>query len=193
VNRASTLARISELLFFLLLLQTVLIAQPSTDSLLDQKSSTPSPDSVSLVRATPATKSTAVALLLSAVLPGAGQAYAESYWKVPVFLGLGTYFVAQWISNNNRAKDYRLLYEQSITAENPGGNSRYLSARDFYKKERDTFTWYFFIMYLANLADAYVDAALYDFNVSEDLTIRVIPEGNFLPTANASLKLQIRF
>jgi hypothetical protein len=48
-------------------------------------------------------------------------------------------------------------------------------------------------MYLANLADAYVDAALYDFNVSEDLTIRVIPEGSFLPTANAALRLQIRF
>ena len=192
MNLASTVVRISGLLF-LLLSQTVLFAQSSADSLFEQKSSAPSPDSTSITLATPATKSTAVALILSAVLPGAGQAYTESYWKVPVFLGLGTYFVAQWISNNNRAKDYRLLYEQSVTAENPRGNSTYLSARDFYKRERDTFTWYFFIMYLANLADAYVDAALYDFNVSEDLTIRVIPEGSFLPTASAALRLQIRF
>ncbi len=192
MNRASIVVQVFELFFSSLMLQTVLFAQPSTDSLSDNPSSVLLADSVSIVR-TPATKSTAVALILSAVLPGAGQAYTESYWKVPVFLGLGTYFVAQWISNNNRAKDYRILYEQSITIENPGGNSRYLSARDFYKRERDTFTWYFFIMYLANLADAYVDAALYDFNVSEDLTIRVIPEGSVLPTASAALKLQVRF
>ncbi len=47
------------------------------------------------------TKSPGLAMLLSAALPGAGQFYNESYWKVPVVAGLGIYFVAEWISCNN--------------------------------------------------------------------------------------------
>ena len=42
----------------------------------------------------PPGKSPGLAMLFSAVLPGAGQAYNESYWKVPVVLGLGVYFVS---------------------------------------------------------------------------------------------------
>ncbi|MGB5873775.1 MAG: DUF5683 domain-containing protein, partial [Bacteroidota bacterium] len=37
-----------------------------------------------------ASKSPGTALLLSALVPGAGQVYNESYWKVPIIVGLGT-------------------------------------------------------------------------------------------------------
>jgi hypothetical protein len=121
------------------------------------------------------TKSPAMAVGLSAVLPGAGQFYNESYWKVPIVMGLGGYFVYEWIKNDNLAQDYRDLYEASKTPEDPDGNTQYLAIRDFYKDQRDTFTWYFAILYVANLLDAYVDANLYDFDVGDDLTLRVIP------------------
>ena len=39
-------------------------------------------------------KSTTVALLASLVLPGAGQIYNGSYWKVPVIWGVGYYFIS---------------------------------------------------------------------------------------------------
>ena len=117
--------------------------------------------------ATP-TKSPGIAMLLSTVVPGAGQVYNESYWKVPVIAGFGIYFVSQWIQNNRLADDYRDRYAQS-------GDSRDLTVRDFYKNQRDRFTWYFVILYLLNIADAYVDASLYDFNVSDDLSVRFLP------------------
>jgi len=122
------------------------------------------------------TKSPALAVGLSAILPGAGQFYNESYWKVPIVVGLGAYFVSGWIRNDNLAEDYRIQYEESKTEEDPDGDGTLLSTRDFYKNQRDTFVWYFVILYVANLVDAYVDANLYDFDVGDDLTLRVLPE-----------------
>ena len=119
-------------------------------------------------------KSPGTAMLLSAVLPGAGQFYNESYWKVPVVFGFGIYFVSSWLDNNRRYIDYRDKYSASLQ-QFPNGDPRLLAVREFYKEQRDSFTWYFLIMYLLNIADAYVDASLYDFNVGGDLSLRLLP------------------
>jgi hypothetical protein len=84
-------------------------------------------------------------------------------------------------------KDWRSQYSASITADNPGGNSRYLQLREFYKEQRDTYSWYLFIWYMVTLVDAYVDASLYDFSVGDDLSLRV------LPASPAGLRLQLEF
>ena len=139
------------------------------------------PDKISAARvdtvtAYKPTKSAGLAMLLSAVVPGAGQFYNESYWKVPVVLGFGVYFAAEWLHYNSVYRDYRDKYLASITPELPGGDGYLQSLREFYRDQRDTFTWYFAILYLLNVADAYVDASLYDFNVSDNLSIRLMPE-----------------
>jgi hypothetical protein len=121
-------------------------------------------------------KSPALAVGLSAILPGAGQFYNESYWKIPIVVGLGAYFISGWVRNDNLADDYRTQYEESKTEEDPDGDTSLLSTRDFYKNQRDSFVWYFVILYVANLVDAYVDANLYDFDIGESLTLRVLPE-----------------
>ena len=125
------------------------------------------------------TKSPGLAMLFSAVVPGGGQFYNESYWKVPVVLGFGVYFASQWLHNNRLYKDYRDKYTQSLL-ENPSGDGRMLQLREFYKDQRDTFTWYFAILYFVNIADAYVDASLYEFDVSGDLSIKLMPAQNGL-------------
>lgn len=122
------------------------------------------------------TKSPGLAMLLSAVVPGAGQFYNESYWKVPVVMGFGVYFATQWLHYNRVYHDYRDKYLASFTPELPGGDGYLQSLREFYRDQRDTFTWYFFILYFLNVADAYVDASLYDFNVNDNLSIRLMPE-----------------
>ena len=139
------------------------------------------------------TKSPGLAVGLSAILPGAGQFYNESYWKVPVIVGLGAYFVSGWIRNDNLAEDYRNQYEDSKTEEDPDGDTSLLSTRDFYKNQRDTFVWYFVILYVANLVDAYVDANLYDFDVGEDLTLRVLPEVGLGRESSVGLGFRVQF
>ena len=138
-------------------------------------------------------KSPGLAAGLSAVLPGAGQLYNESYWKIPIVAGLGGYFVYEWVHNDNLARDYRDQYDASKTADNPLGESGLLSIRDFYKDQRDTFLWYFVILYVANVVDAYVDANLYDFDVGDDLTVRVTPEVAMSEKSMAGIRVQVGF
>lgn len=112
-------------------------------------------------------KSPLKAVLYSAILPSLGQFYNGSYWKIPIILGLGGYFGYNIIDYNNIANDYQAQYVASQTPENPIGDTRFKQLRDRSKDNRDQFIFYFGIMYLANLVDAYVDAHLYDFDVSE--------------------------
>jgi len=137
-------------------------------------------------------KSPGTALLLSAILPGAGQVYNQSYWKVPVVLGFGVYFASQWLHNNRLYKDWRDRFTESL-ATTEGGNRNYLAVREFYKDQRDAFTWYFFILYILNLADAYVDASLFDFNVGSDLSIRVQPLQSLVPPRALNVGIQVTF
>lgn len=107
------------------------------------------------------TKSPTGALFRSAVLPGWGQFYNESYYKVPVIAGLAAWFGYNYFSNNNLYNDYKTLYQNT-------GNRLYYLNREFYRDQRDNFAIYLGILYVANLIDAYVDAHLFDFNVEED-------------------------
>lgn len=108
------------------------------------------------------------AVLRSAVIPGFGQFYNESYWKIPVVWGVVGYFFYQWNNTNNSYVQYRELYSQSITKDNPSGNFSYMSIREFYKDQRDLFAIFLGLTYFLNLVDAYVDAQLFDFNVNEN-------------------------
>lgn len=118
--------------------------------------------------APPQTKSTTTAVLLSAVLPGAGQVYTERYWKIPIIWGFGVYFGSIWIKANNLYNDAAERYTASL-ANGGSGDDYERYRRDFYRDERDRFAFYLAITYVLNLVDAYVGASLYEFDVSDDL------------------------
>ena len=108
------------------------------------------------------------AVLRSALIPGFGQVYNESYWKAPVIWGFIGYFTYGWISNNDLYKKYRDRYSSSLANSD-------LSLREFYKDSRDLYTIYMLLTYFLNLIDAYVDAHMFDFSVEENL-VGNIPE-----------------
>ena len=114
-------------------------------------------------------KSTTIATFASMLAPGFGQLYNESYWKAPVVWGLGYYFYSVYKDQDDLYKKYRSQYDTTITDQNPTGNSRLRELRDFYKNQRNEFGWYLVITYVLNILDAYVDAALYNFEVSPNL------------------------
>ncbi len=119
----------------------------------------------------PETKSTTLAMVLSAVLPGAGQVYTGRYWKIPIIWGFGVYFGSQWNKANNLYNDaserYELSLKQGVNAGRGDAQVRY--ERDFYHDERDRFAFYIALTYALNIIDAYVGASLYNFDVSDDL------------------------
>jgi len=101
------------------------------------------------------------AVLRSAIIPGWGQIYNESYWKVPIVWGIGGWFIYNYIKNDKDYKNSQQIYLRTQDIDDK-------SDRDFYRDQRDLFAMYFVFTYLANLVDAYVDAHLFDFSVTED-------------------------
>lgn len=101
------------------------------------------------------------AVLRSAIVPGWGQIYNESYLKAPVVWGIFGALAAGWIHYNNKYKDSRDLYITTL-------NDFYRQNRDFYRDQRDLMGIYIGLAYFLNLVDAYVDAQLFDFTVKEN-------------------------
>lgn len=122
------------------------------------------------------------AAIYSAVLPGLGQVYNKKYWKVPIvyagFGGLGYGFF--W--NHGYFKDYRdalrLRYD-----DDPNTNDEFtqysdadlVTLKNYYQRYRDLCVIGMVALYTLQVLDATVDAHLYYFDVSDDLTMRLQP------------------
>lgn len=154
----SLINHITKIISLVLLLNILLIAQQdSTDQIKNGSfENSQSKDSIFVM-----TKSPWGALLRSAVVPGWGQIYNESYWKAPVIWAISAWLVYNWIDNNNLYKDFGDSYVVSLDPDDR-------KLRNFYRDQRDLFSIYIGITYFLNLVDAYVDAHLFDFTVEED-------------------------
>ncbi len=126
------------------------------------------------------------AVLLSAAIPGGGQIYNRSYWKVPIIVGIQAFFISQWISNNRSYQYYRSQYAASLKTLPPDGNSILMQERDAYRDQRDSFAWYIAGVYMLSMLDAYIDAELSGFDVSPGLG--VVPG-----TSSVAVCLRIKF
>jgi len=122
------------------------------------------------------------ATLLSTLLPGAGQIYNKKYWKVPVIYVVGGALVYSTIFNGQHYRGFRDAY--NYLYENPdhslegyeGYNLEQLkSIKDQYRKYRDLSVIGIALLYTLNIVDATVDGYLFDFDVSDDLSLRVEP------------------
>lgn len=127
------------------------------------------------------------ASMYSAIIPGLGQAYNGKYWKIPIiyggFVGLGA-MVNFYDKNYIR---YKTAY-QYRTDGNPNtidefaSDSRYTpeiltSFKDFHRRNRDRSVIFMFAFYALNIIDATVDAHFLNFDVGEDLSLKIAPEG----------------
>ena len=135
------------------------------------------------------------ALWLALVIPGGGQIYNRKYWKLPIVYGgfIGCLYAMNW--NNTMYKDYSQAYLDLMDNDpgtqsynqflhlgmqiTPANESRY---KDIFKKRKDKYRRWrdlsFFVMvgvYALSVIDAYVDAELSVFDISDDLSLRVEP------------------
>ena len=116
-------------------------------------------------------KSGNLAMLFSAVVPGAGQVYAHRYYTIPLIWGFGIYFYREWSIMNSLYHQYRNMYTDSVksTTITQGYLESIKSFRDQVHDNRDEFAVYLGLTYILNIIDAYVGATLYGFDVSDDL------------------------
>jgi len=126
------------------------------------------------------------AALFSAVLPGAGQVYNGKYWKIPIVysaLGSAVFFFEY---NNKLYKKYLAGYKERIEHEADPTVPETIFSEDIdtdvllqYKnasrRNRDLSVVIFLAVYGLNIIDATVDAELSDFDVSDDLSLKISP------------------
>ncbi len=120
------------------------------------------------------------ASILSAIIPGAGQVYNKKYWKVPIIyasLATGIYFIADNKSKFNTYKDaYLVRSNGGIDAYydiyNP---SQLITIMDYYERNTDISYIITGAIYLLNIVDASVDAHLFEYDISDDLSLNWQP------------------
>ena len=140
------------------------------------------------------------AALYGAALPGLGQVYNKKYWKIPiVWGGLATFgYFIDWTNDNYQYYQMNLRYEVAKNPEFPNttglDQATLRRARDYYRRQRDQLTVYGILFYFIQIVDAHVDAHLIEFDVNQDLSVKVDPTA--IPVngiSGAGLSLKIRF
>ncbi|MFB6258167.1 MAG: DUF5683 domain-containing protein [Flavobacteriales bacterium] len=121
------------------------------------------------------------ATIRSAILPGLGQAYNDKYWKIPIIyggLGASGYFIVR------NSKRFRTFRSALIKRHDPNKTDPYRgiynveqlrTLKETYRRWRDLSYISLVAVYVLQVLDANVDAHLYDFDVSDDLSLRLEP------------------
>ena len=156
-------------LFLFVIGNTVVFSQKKTEATLVAKDTVKSNDIDPL---TPAK-----AAFYSAILPGLGQAYNKKYWKIPIVYGAIGVSMYYYIDSNQKYHQYRDAYKRRLEGFTDDefsylDETRLISAQKFYQRNRDLSALFVVGFYVLNIIDANVDAALIQFNVNENLSVR---------------------
>lgn len=124
------------------------------------------------------------------IIPGGGQIYNRRYWKTPIVYGVlgGLVYLTEF--NRKEYIRYRSAYESALAGKPHEFSSLNLpssvlrNARDFTRKSMEEAYIFLSLAYFVQIAEAYVDAHLQDFDISDDLSFRVEPA--MIPSAAGS-------
>lgn len=147
------------------------------------------------------------AVILSAIVPGAGQVYnhmampkgkKKAYWKVPlIYAGLGAtgYFL---ISNQSTQKALKTDYTNRINGGTPDprweqyDDQGILTLYNQHLDWRDLSILGMGAVYLLQVVDAGIEAHFVEFDISEDLSLAMRPAYFGPNTAGISLNFKFR-
>jgi hypothetical protein len=163
------------------------------------------------------------AVWLGAIVPGLGQIYNRSYWKLPIVYGgfMGCAYAITWSNgrytsyknayrdiyydiqngtlSDDPSKSYIAILPEGYTITSMGGAQTYQSRLKEWQnaslRQRDLSILVTIAVYALSLVDAYVDAQLFDFDISDDLSLNVTPQlyYDLQNRRTAEVKLAITF
>ena len=142
--------------------------------------------------------------VLMALVPGLGQIYNRKFWKLPIVYGglMGCMYAVTW--NNRNYQDYSTAYKDiMMDAEEPNRpveefhtswqdflgvgydpkewvtntnfQTQLKNRKDYYRRYRDLSIIITVGVYALSIIDAYVDAQLFEFDISPDLSMHWEP------------------
>lgn len=131
---------------------------------------------------------------LSMVFPGGGQIYNHKYWKLPIIYGgyLGCVYALTWNSQmlhdytqayldimdsdpNTKSYEKMLPMGYDITGKEERFKTTFKNKKDYFRKYRDMSIFAFAGVYAISIVDAFVDAELSTFDISDDLSLHLAP------------------
>lgn len=144
------------------------------------------------------------ALIFSALVPGLGQIYNRKYWKLPFVYGglMGCLYAVTWNQGNysdysnaywgtvqKNPLDHKDMWQNFVTgaidmndddamlakAQDTNFQNQLKRKKDYFRRWRDMSIFIGVGVYVLAMLDAYVDAHLFDFDISPDLSMRVEP------------------
>lgn len=153
------------------------------------------------------------AMWLALVLPGAGQIYNRKYWKLPIVYAGYAALIYAIIYTNGKYSDYRKAYI-SIADEDESTNTwqKYIPAGQTvenvdtgwltnalnqrymrFRRYRDLSIIGIVAWYGLSIIDAFVDAQLFNFDITPDLSLRVEPEIKLNDYRNVGVNCTLSF
>jgi hypothetical protein len=146
-----------------------------------------------------------------ALIPGLGQIYNRKYWKLPiVYAGFA---VTGYFAFTNRV-EYKNYKDAYICATNAAADTNYIcnnslaqkypvtslqSQMDYYRRNMELSYIFMGVWYILQMVDATVDAHLFYWDVSDDISIRTQPivRPNVIPGVPSGgsygLKISVNF
>ena len=158
-----------------------------THSLFAQKKEIPADSSTRKTMKDPAK-----AALLSAIVPGTGQAFNKRFWKIPVIYSCFGGFTYLLLTNQNKYKEFKTAIENrydddpnSIDNFPQYNDQNLVTLKNLYRKRRDLSAAGIGLVYLLNVIDANVDAHLkqFDQKINESISLSIRPTFNYLPSS----------
>lgn len=147
----------------------------------------------------PGYKNPKKALYMALAFPGGGQIYNEKVWKVPFIYGgilTGIYFFE---FNNRRYKQFLvaldIIRDPHSRELNPFPNLNQdgvIRNVNFWRRNRDSMFLVFAGIYALGAVDAFVDAHLSGFDISDDLSFSIEPSVEPLLASNAALGVSFK-
>ena len=117
------------------------------------------------------------AALFALVLPGSGQAYNRSYWKIPIALAIDGAAFYNLFRNRSKFKEW----DDALTQLRNGEiteyrgftqTSQFLTLRNDFRKNMEYGYLIAIGAHLLTVMDAFVDRHLREFDISDDLTVQ---------------------
>lgn len=121
------------------------------------------------------------AAIYSAIIPGLGQAYNKKYWKIPIIY-TGLISSAYYIKSSNESYTlYKNIYLNRISGNNTDQFQGQYSETDLktltnhHRRNREISILCCIGTYLLNIIDASVSAHLFDYDISDNLSLNIQP------------------
>ena len=119
------------------------------------------------------------ATLFSILVPGLGQIYNREYWKLPIYLGaigFAIHYYSDCQINYARFRDiYIAANDPDAHYDGPITSEQALYYRNVYRRYRDYSILAIAVLYLLQVIDANVFSYMHNFEVDDDIALKVAP------------------